>query len=342
MLPEEDSGSTGEKQIADLHFSICINKSAICFSSVAPEASSGVTSLWATMSSVPAERAVIDHVADEKPKLKLIDWGTNFVVYPGLTIFKNRKWNFQCSFGMIKNIILENIREYFEFAIEVQTQILQLLYFQCHIFNGHDFTDLINEWRGSINYLEEPNSLTDALCKYYDNENTFKSCLYRYKTCENNLISNDKIKYFCNILVVGKDNLYKSKFVSIYTNTKFEKLSERSPYFIENTKEIKTENSNVILNVIEGPKLNEYSSLIADKLESVDACIFVYDRYTEDSFEAIEGFVWANWQLLTNIEWFLWGNIAKDESLMKEENVIKFCLKYNCEFYEFPFDKKKR
>ena len=40
------------------------------------------------MSSVPAERTVIDHVADEKPELKLIDWGTNFVVYPALTIIK--------------------------------------------------------------------------------------------------------------------------------------------------------------------------------------------------------------------------------------------------------------
>ena len=41
------------------------------------------------MSSVPDERAVIDHVADEKPELKLIDWGTNFVVYPALTIDTN-------------------------------------------------------------------------------------------------------------------------------------------------------------------------------------------------------------------------------------------------------------
>ena len=38
------------------------------------------------MSSVPAERAVIDHVADKKPELNLIDLGTNFVVYPALTI----------------------------------------------------------------------------------------------------------------------------------------------------------------------------------------------------------------------------------------------------------------
>ena len=40
------------------------------------------------MSSVPAKRAVIYHVADEKSEFKLIDWGTNFVVYPLFTIFE--------------------------------------------------------------------------------------------------------------------------------------------------------------------------------------------------------------------------------------------------------------
>ena len=48
-------------------------KSSICFSSVTPEASSKFTSLLATMSSVPAERVVIYHVADEKFEFKLID-----------------------------------------------------------------------------------------------------------------------------------------------------------------------------------------------------------------------------------------------------------------------------
>ena len=36
--------------------------------------------LWVTMSSVPEERAAIDHVAVEKSEFKMIDWGTNFVV----------------------------------------------------------------------------------------------------------------------------------------------------------------------------------------------------------------------------------------------------------------------
>ena len=31
---------------------------------------------------VPDERATIDHKADEKLEIKLIDWGTNFAVYP--------------------------------------------------------------------------------------------------------------------------------------------------------------------------------------------------------------------------------------------------------------------
>ena len=43
MPPEGDSGSTGEKQIGDLHFCICIGKSPISFSSVTPGSSSGVT-----------------------------------------------------------------------------------------------------------------------------------------------------------------------------------------------------------------------------------------------------------------------------------------------------------
>ena len=42
-LLKEDSGSTGEKQIDDLHFSICISKSSIYFYPVTPESSSGVT-----------------------------------------------------------------------------------------------------------------------------------------------------------------------------------------------------------------------------------------------------------------------------------------------------------
>ena len=41
-----------------------------------------VIPLWATMSSVPAESAVIDHATDEKSEIKLIDWGKNFAVYP--------------------------------------------------------------------------------------------------------------------------------------------------------------------------------------------------------------------------------------------------------------------
>ena len=82
--------------------------------------------------------------------------------------------------------------------------------------------------------------------------------------------------------------------------------------------------------------------MIADKLESVDSCIFVYDRDSEDSFEAVQRFVKANKQLLNNIEWVLWENIAKEENSMKEENVTKFCSKFKCAFYEFPFDKKDK
>ena len=263
-----------------------------------------------------------------------------FLLY--FNLFLNRKWYFQSSFGMIKNIILENIQERFKFAIEVQTQIQQLLYLHCQILYEHDFITLITKWGGNLNYLEDSDPLTDALCKYYDNEDTFKNCSYRHKICEKTLISNDKFTYFCNILVVGNETFYKSKFVSTYTNTKFKQLHEKSWCFKENTKEIKTENSSIILNIIEGPKLNKYSSLIADKLESVDACIFVYDRDTEDSFEAVQRFVKTNKQLLTNIEWFLWGNIAKKKSSIKEENVTKFCSKYNCAFYEFPFDEKDK
>ena len=40
-----------------------------------------VTPLWATMSSVPAESAVIDHTTDEKSEIKMIDWGKNFAVW---------------------------------------------------------------------------------------------------------------------------------------------------------------------------------------------------------------------------------------------------------------------
>ena len=39
-----------------------------------------VTPLWVTISSVPAERAVIDHAADVKSEFKPIDWGTNFAI----------------------------------------------------------------------------------------------------------------------------------------------------------------------------------------------------------------------------------------------------------------------
>ena len=255
-------------------------------------------------------------------------------------LFLNRKWYFQSSFGFIRNIILDNSQEKSKFAIEVQTQKLQLLYLQCHIFNEHDFNNLVTEWGGKLNYLEDPDSLTDALCQYYDREDTSKNWSSSHKNCDHTYTSNSQSSFKFNILIVGNTNYYKSKFVSTYTNTKLKQLHERSFCFTENTKEIKTENSTVILNVIEGPKLNEYSSLIADKLESVDAWIFVYDRDMLDSFETVERFVKANRLLLNNIEWVLWENIAKEESSMKEENVTKFCSKFNCAFYEFPFDRK--
>ena len=59
-LLKEDSGSTGEKQIDDSHFSICISKPSICFYPVTPESSSGVTKInnW-------------------KETCRLENWGTN-------------------------------------------------------------------------------------------------------------------------------------------------------------------------------------------------------------------------------------------------------------------------
>ena len=71
---EEDPGVTGKKEIADLIIQIDKSKSIIFFYPVPSESSSWGTSLWATMSSVPAERADIYHVAVEKSELKLINW----------------------------------------------------------------------------------------------------------------------------------------------------------------------------------------------------------------------------------------------------------------------------
>ena len=62
--PEEDSRSTGEKQIDDLHFSICISKSSICFYPVTPESSSGVTKINNCGKKVPTRKLRNDLLQD--------------------------------------------------------------------------------------------------------------------------------------------------------------------------------------------------------------------------------------------------------------------------------------
>ena len=86
MTPEEDPWVKREKEIFDLIIQIDKSKQAISFYPVPPGSSSEGTSFWATMFSVPDERAVIDHVVDKKFEFNLIDWGTNFAVYPYFTI----------------------------------------------------------------------------------------------------------------------------------------------------------------------------------------------------------------------------------------------------------------
>ena len=74
----------------------------ISFYPVPPESSSKGTSFWVTMSSVPDERAVIDHVVDKKFEFKLIDWGTNFVVYPYFTIISSQLACYITTVGLSK------------------------------------------------------------------------------------------------------------------------------------------------------------------------------------------------------------------------------------------------
>ena len=91
----------------------------------------------------------------------------------------------------------------FDFPIEGQSQILQLMYLQWSALNWEIYEDLIS--KSTID--EELSGLqTDALCSYYDShQKDIQSTFDPFET---------KDEVYLNILVVGLNNSWKSKFVS--------------------------------------------------------------------------------------------------------------------------------
>ena len=109
------------------------------------------------------------------------------------------------SFGFLKDIVLNysNVN-CFDFPIEVQNQILQLMYIQWNVLNLESYNNLMLK-STKENFT---GSLTDEFCSYYDSHQ---------KVIQNAFVPfelNNEV--YLNILVVGSNNLWKSKFVSKY------------------------------------------------------------------------------------------------------------------------------
>ena len=162
-----------------------------------------------------------------------------------------------------------------------------------------DFTNLINSWGGSLEFLDNPYFLTDSFCIYYDKEHqNIENWWVRDKTDTLCLPLEFEIITYFRILVIGKPDFYKTKFVSAYISTNTDTFRQRSTNFTENIWEITVKGDTTYLSIIEGPNFEKYADQIANKLKEVDACVFVYDRYTSDWFESIERFINDNMKLL--------------------------------------------
>ena len=204
------------------------------------------------------------------------------------------------------------------------------------------FTNLINNWGGSLNFLNDPDILANSFCNYYDKEQkNIENCWARDEGDTQDLfLELDIITYF-RILVIGKPDFYKTKFVSTFTGTNTDTFKQKSTNFTENIWEITVNLNTACLSIIEGPNFEKYADQIANKLKEVDACVFVYDRYTMDWFESIERFIKRNKKLLINIQSVLWGN-AQKESTVSEDNVTTFAKMNAFTLFEFSFEDKDK
>ena len=206
------------------------------------------------------------------------------------------------------------------------------------------FINLINNWGGALNFLNEPDILANSFCNYYDKEQkNIQNCWVwdeRDTLCLP--LELDIITYF-RILVIGKPDYYKTKFVSTFTDTDTDTdtFRQKSTNFTENVWEITVNLNTVFLCIIEGPNFEKYTDQIANKLKEVDACVFVYDRYTMDWFESIERFINDNKKLLKNIQSVLWWN-AQKENTVSEDSVTTFAKMNTFTLFEFSFEDKDK
>ena len=235
------------------------------------------------------------------------------------------------SFGFLKDIILNysNVRS-FDYPIEVQNQILQLMYIRWSSLNWESYNDLISKSTKNQDYSW---SLTDAFCSYYDShQKNIQSAHVPFEL-------NDEV--YLNILVIGNSNSWKSKFVSKYVGSKLNKLHEKSVSFTSNRKVIESSGCTAILNIIESPTLGKYKDQIVDQLKDVHVCIFVFETCSEGSFDTIKDFITANQNSIKNIEWVLWAN-SEEQRHDVDANIMKFTSKHSLVYYEFWFDDKAK
>ena len=76
------------------------------------------------------------------------------------------------------------------------------------------FTNLINNWGGSLNFLDNPYFLTDSFCIYYDKKHqNIENCWARDEGDTQYLSIELDITTYFRILVIGKPDYYKTKFV---------------------------------------------------------------------------------------------------------------------------------
>ena len=240
-----------------------------------------------------------------------------------------RKWHLNTSFGLLKDIILNysNVSN-FDFPIEGQSQILQLMYLQWSVLNWEIYEDLISK---STKDEELSGLQTDALCSYYDShQKVIQSAFDPFET---------KDEVYLNILVVGNNNSWKSKFVSKYVGSKLSKLHEKSVSFKSNTKVMQSSGCIAVLNIIESPNLDKCKDQIADQLKDVHACIFVSELWTPEPLESVKEFTAANEKSLKKVEWVLWAN-SQAQSRDIDAKIMKLVSLHLFNYYEIWFDDK--
>ena len=118
--------------------------------------------------------------------------------------------------------------------------------------------------------------------------------------------------------------------------SKLGKLNEKYVSFTSNTKVMQSSGCTVVLNISESPDLDKCTDQIWEQLKYIHACIFVFEKYSKESFDAFEKFTKANRKSLKNVEWVLWEN-SQEQLSNVDANIKKLASKYSFAYYNLWF-----